>query len=99
MTTTESEGGGPYVCGLTLAMGCGNDLSQSREKPLLFLVTWQMRVKLFDAVAISPELGAVAAHHREQKALPLNDLDKAVQHFDGIDSCATIQYSHSYING
>ena len=64
-------------------MGAGGDTFPGKrgEKSFQFLFRWQMRRKLFDEVAISPEPGAVAMLRVERKMLPPYDIR---QFFNGL---------------
>ena len=64
--------------------------SQSRRKPLGFLLAWQMKCELLEVFTISPERGAVAALSGQRKKLPPNDFRKPAHRVVAIPSAILI---------
>ena len=78
------------VEGLILGAGGNTFPGERGEKSFQFLFRWQMRRKLFDEVAISPEPGAVTVLRGQRKMLPPNDFRKPRHRFFGIHSTILI---------
>ena len=64
-----------------MGVGGGILLDQDGQKPFQYMFTWPMQRQPYEALAISPEPGAVSALGRERKMLASNNFRKPSHRF------------------